>query len=206
MAGTTDTTDLSIPLASPSRAIHRNSSNVSVSSTSLSPNRKSKEESLDSTSTEKYSKMTVVDRLKSILLFHWQGRAAFVRAQLYVAGIIVVAAIINNWPHSYHRNDNHNPTMFWLANLAIVIAAGLTLKHDPTASSRGVQLLSRPQTEEWKGWMQWAFIMVRAHAWSYQVESNLFRLTLHLNLFSIITTECTQFTMRFEFLSVPTFG
>jgi hypothetical protein len=52
-------------------------------------------------------------------------------------------------------------TMFWVTNGLLFIAAMLTMKHDPNGSARGVQLLSRPQTEEWKGWMQFAFIMVR---------------------------------------------
>jgi hypothetical protein len=51
--------------------------------------------------------------------------------------------------------------MFWVMNGLLFIAAMLTMKHDPNGSARGVQLLSRPQTEEWKGWMQFAFIMVR---------------------------------------------
>jgi hypothetical protein len=50
-------------------------------------------------------------------------------------------------------------TMFWVVNAIFLMAAVLTLKHDANGSARGVQLLSRPQTEEWKGWMQWAFIM-----------------------------------------------
>jgi hypothetical protein len=54
-----------------------------------------------------------------------------------------------------------NMTMFWVSNGLLFIAAMLTMKHDPNGSARGVQLLSRPQTEEWKGWMQFAFIMVR---------------------------------------------
>jgi N-acetylneuraminate 9-O-acetyltransferase len=100
-----------------------------------------------------------MNRLKNILTI-WPGRSEFIHAQLYMAGILLVAAIGNTWPYSYPRNDNHNPTLFWIMNGIIVIAAICTWTHDPEASSRGVQVLSRPQTEEWKGWMQWAFIMV----------------------------------------------
>jgi uncharacterized integral membrane protein len=49
--------------------------------------------------------------------------------------------------------------MFWVMNACLLVAAAFTMKHDTTVSSRGIQLLSRAQTEEWKGWMQWAFIM-----------------------------------------------
>jgi N-acetylneuraminate 9-O-acetyltransferase len=89
----------------------------------------------------------------------WKSRKEFLYAQLQVVVIVVIAYIGNTWSVSYPRNDNHDPSMFWVLNVALLIAAVLTLKHDPNGSSRGVQLLSRPQTEEWKGWMQWAFIM-----------------------------------------------
>jgi len=92
-------------------------------------------------------------------LQQWKSRKEFVMAQVQVAVILVIAYIGNNWPVSYPRNDNHDPTMFWVMNGGLFIAFLATLKHDKEASSRGVQLLSRPQTEEWKGWMQWAFIM-----------------------------------------------
>jgi hypothetical protein len=91
----------------------------------------------------------------------WSSRQDFIKAQLHVAVILGVALIGNNWPYSYPRNDNENATMFWVMNAAIAVAAVATVKHDPHGSARGVQLLSREQTEEWKGWMQWAFIMVR---------------------------------------------
>jgi N-acetylneuraminate 9-O-acetyltransferase len=100
-----------------------------------------------------------MNRVENILQ-QWKGRKDFLWAQLHMTGIIVVALIGNNWPVSYHRNENHNPSMFWVANIALGIAAYMTLKHDVQESARGVQLLSRAQTEEWKGWMQWAFVMV----------------------------------------------
>lgn len=92
---------------------------------------------------------------------NWTGKHDFLKAQAQVAAVLVIAAIGNNWPVSYQRNDNHNPTNFWIMNAALAVAAIFTLKHDTEGSARGVQLLSRPQTEEWKGWMQWMFIMVR---------------------------------------------
>ena len=98
--------------------------------------------------------------LTNILMKHWKGRKEFLSAQGQVAVILLVAFVGNNWPKSYHRNENHNPPMFWVMNALLLVAAIATLKHDSNASSRGVQLLSRSQTEEWKGWMQWAFIMV----------------------------------------------
>jgi uncharacterized integral membrane protein len=46
--------------------------------------------------------------------------------------------------------------MFWAMNGALFVAALVTLKHEP---SDRITILSRHQTEEWKGWMQWAFIL-----------------------------------------------
>jgi 10 TM Acyl Transferase domain found in Cas1p len=90
---------------------------------------------------------------------NWNGNIDFIQAQGQVALVLIVAYIGNNWPYSYPRNDNHNYTMFWSMNMAVLIAAACTMKHVP--NTRGIQILSRSQTEEWKGWMQWAFIMVR---------------------------------------------
>jgi hypothetical protein len=100
------------------------------------------------------------DRLKKMKL-NWPGRHEFLKAQAVIAGILWLAAFGNKWEPSYDRNENHDMFTFWLMN-GLILAVGIyTLKHDANGSARGVQLLSRPQTEEWKGWMQWAFIMVR---------------------------------------------
>ena len=92
----------------------------------------------------------------------WKSRNDFLRAQVQVAVILLIALTGNNWPWSYPRNDNENPHLFWFMNVILLVAAAATMKHDANGSARGVQLLNRNQTEEWKGWMQWAFIMVRA--------------------------------------------
>lgn len=89
----------------------------------------------------------------------WAGKREFLLAQAQVCVILAIAYIGNTWPHSYPRNDNHNPHMFWIMNICLGIAALVTFQHDVNGSARGVQLLSRNQTEEWKGWMQFAFIM-----------------------------------------------
>lgn len=92
---------------------------------------------------------------------HWASRNDFLMAQISMVGVLMAAWIGNNWPYSYPRNDNENSVMFWLMNLALVVAALYSVKQEPTSANRGLQVLSRSQTEEWKGWMQWAFIMVR---------------------------------------------
>lgn len=71
--------------------------------------------------------------------------------------VLLFAYIGNNWTKTYPRNDNHNPNMFWVMNGLLTVAAIATWKRKD--NTRGVQFLSRPQTEEWKGWMQWAFIL-----------------------------------------------
>jgi len=97
----------------------------------------------------------------SFFLERWTGRYEFAKAQAQVVVILLIAYLGNNFPKSYPRNDNHNMTAFWIMNGLLALAAAFTMKHDAQVSNRGVQLLSRAQTEEWKGWMQWAFIMVR---------------------------------------------
>lgn len=93
------------------------------------------------------------------LLQQWQSRKAFLEAQGHFILVLLVAYCVNNWPVSYARELNHSNFMFWF--MSIVVMGGVaysTLKHE--TNKRGVQLLSRAQTEEWKGWMQFAFIMV----------------------------------------------
>jgi hypothetical protein len=92
--------------------------------------------------------------------FYWKGRHEFFSAQAQVAVVLLIAYIGDRWPKSYPRNDNHDPRMFWICNACLLVAALVTLKREENGSARGIQLLSRPQTEEWKGWMQWAFILV----------------------------------------------
>eukprot|EP00567_Pseudictyota_dubia_P004649 CAMPEP_0197445426 /NCGR_PEP_ID=MMETSP1175-20131217/10646_1 /TAXON_ID=1003142 /ORGANISM="Triceratium dubium, Strain CCMP147" /LENGTH=446 /DNA_ID=CAMNT_0042976381 /DNA_START=176 /DNA_END=1516 /DNA_ORIENTATION=- len=89
---------------------------------------------------------------------HWKGRNDFFLAQVQIAVILGVAYWGNNWPQSYPRNDNHDPRMYWVMTGAMFVAALASMQRDEKKSSR-VVLLSRAQTEEWKGWMQWAFIM-----------------------------------------------
>ena len=92
----------------------------------------------------------------SKICYSWKGKNDFLKAQCHVCIILVIALVGNNWPNSYPRNDNHDPKMFWAMNGALLVAALLTLKHEP---SDRITMLSRHQTEEWKGWMQWAFIL-----------------------------------------------
>jgi hypothetical protein len=97
----------------------------------------------------------------NVLCFEqWKGRREFVLAQLQVMVVVAIARFFNTWEPSYPRNDNYNPAMFGLMMVFLCIAAAVTLKHETNANHR-IFLLSRQQTEEWKGWMQWAFIMVR---------------------------------------------
>ena len=91
------------------------------------------------------------------IIQEWKGAAECGKAQLQMMVVLIIAYIGNNWPNSYPRNNNHNPTMFWVMNFLLLVAALASLKLEPT--KRNIQLLSRPQTEEWKGWMQFAFIM-----------------------------------------------
>eukprot|EP00957_Ditylum_brightwellii_P207237 15352099-Ditylum_brightwellii.AAC.1 len=95
----------------------------------------------------------------SSILSRWTGWKDFLLAQGHVSIILFVAYIGNNFPKSYHRNENHNPDMFWFVCGIMTVVALATLKHKESDPKRGVQLLSRAQTEEWKGWMQFAFIM-----------------------------------------------
>lgn len=102
------------------------------------------------------------------IMENWTGRKEFASAQLKVAAILLVARFGDRWEPSYPRNDNHNMILFYAAHVILLIATIATWKHNPREpTSTRVTFLSRPQTEEWKGWMQFAFIMYHYYrAWS----------------------------------------
>ena len=141
------------------------------------------------------------------LLQQWKSRKAFLDAQGHFLLVLLVAYCINSWPVRYPREQNHNEFLFWFMTLVVMGGAALTtLKVEK--SKRGVQLLSRAQTEEWKGWMQFIFIMV-----------SIFLLQQAIGYFAICCSLCKQFydfstttiaiavfTMKFVCWSVPMFG
>ena len=91
------------------------------------------------------------------------GLKDFMKAQLKVAVILGIAYAGNIFEPAYPRNDNHSPTMFWIVNAFLAIAAIFTWKWEASKAGRSggnprIICLGREQTEEWKGWMQWAFI------------------------------------------------
>ncbi len=102
----------------------------------------------------------------------WKGKKEFCNAQFKVAAILLLAFLGDRWEPSYPRNDNHNMSLFWAGHVVLLVATIATWTHVPRRSRDGtvsdrVTLLSRPQTEEWKGWMQFAFIMYHYYrAWS----------------------------------------
>ncbi|CAB9528157.1 REDUCED WALL ACETYLATION [Seminavis robusta] len=148
---------------------NRNTSSQPASSRSIADNTAPVADPLSGSSKDFKPPAAVVDGLSSLnnaihrflqrnpLLNQWKSRRAFVSAQGHMLGILLVAIIVNNWPVSYPREDNHSEPMFWFMVLLMGGATAYTLKHKP--GTRGVQLLSRAQTEEWKGWMQFIFIM-----------------------------------------------
>mmetsp|Transcript_22103 Transcript_22103/g.24857 ORF Transcript_22103/g.24857 Transcript_22103/m.24857 type:complete len:503 (-) Transcript_22103:308-1816(-) len=92
------------------------------------------------------------------------GFGKFFFAQIQVALILRFAVFGDSWEPSYPRNDNHNMTLFWALHGVLLVASILTWTHKPRER---VTLLSREQTEEWKGWMQFSFIMYHYYrAWS----------------------------------------
>ncbi len=99
----------------------------------------------------------------SSVLFSATWWKAFVLAQARLGMVCLIAHIGNRWSSSYQRNLNANPSMFWTSVLFCLIAALATCTRRPGGSieerkERKICLLSREQTEEWKGWMQWVFI------------------------------------------------
>lgn len=85
------------------------------------------------------------------------------QAQCKVAVVLAVAHFGNTFEPSYQRNENKAPSMFWLVNAFLLVGTISTWTWKASSAGRGggtprIVCLGREQTEEWKGWMQWAFI------------------------------------------------
>ena len=99
----------------------------------------------------------------------WTNGKEFVLAQAKVSVLLAFAYFCDNWEPSYPRNENHNMNLFWIAHLVLAIITFMSWEHVPPRDSTSTKVipLSRCQTEEWKGWMQFAFIMYHYYrAWS----------------------------------------
>ena len=76
--------------------------------------------------------------------------------------VLVVSHVLNRWPNSFPRNENQNPDLFWSGMLLTAFAALATL----TKSEKEV-VMSRDQTNEWKGFMQITFILYHYYRATY---------------------------------------
>lgn len=102
------------------------------------------------------SSKVVIDKLP--------GFGKFLFAQIQLGIILSIACYGDGWEPSYHRNENHNMTLYWSLHVVLLLVSIMTWTHKPRER---VTLLSREQTEEWKGWMQFSFIMYHYYrAWS----------------------------------------
>jgi len=117
----------------------------------------------DTTKRHAYRPAIMVSALKAWAVQEKNGLKDFSLAQCKVAVILAVAHFGNIWEPSYPRNDNHAPSMFWLVNAFLAVGTFMTWTWKASSAGRGggsprIVMLGREQTEEWKGWMQWAFI------------------------------------------------
>jgi len=105
----------------------------------------------------------------SMITSSWGGKSAFLLSQMQVIAVLIIARVGDRWEPSYPRNQNHNMILFYGMHAVLLLATICTWKHTPPRdpNSNKVTFLSRGQTEEWKGWMQFTFIMYHYYrAWS----------------------------------------
>jgi hypothetical protein len=110
----------------------------------------------------------VLGKLHKNIWIPWKGKNDFFKTQLKMSIILLIAYLGDRYEPSYKRNDNHNMTAFWIMNGILLILSAITWT-GPSSPNAGdvhsnptpvkITFLSREQTEEWKGWMQFAFIM-----------------------------------------------
>eukprot|EP00903_Cladosiphon_okamuranus_P018236 g16775.t1 len=68
--------------------------------------------------------------------------------------IITFAYMCENHPLFAHSKKVHDMDMFWCVALMLLVSSALNVR-----KSKGGDVLNREQTEEWKGWMQFMFLM-----------------------------------------------
>ncbi|CAM9317992.1 unnamed protein product [Scytosiphon promiscuus] len=68
--------------------------------------------------------------------------------------LITFAYMCEHHPPFSHSKKVHDMDMFWCVALMLLVSSLLNVR-----KSRGGDVLNREQTEEWKGWMQFMFLM-----------------------------------------------
>ena len=114
-------------------------------------------------STPALAMSSILSRIRAWATQDQNGLKDFMIAQLKVALILFIAYKGDKFEPAYPRNDNHDPTIFWIVNACLAVGAFYTWKWEASRTGRSggsprIVCLGREQTEEWKGWMQWAFI------------------------------------------------
>jgi len=86
------------------------------------------------------------------------SRGSLVTLMGYLAqlgGILMYSWFCENMPVFDHGKKSYSRDVFWFITLVYIGVALATVKANPKDTS----LLNREQTEEWKGWMQFLFLM-----------------------------------------------
>ncbi|CBN78469.1 conserved unknown protein [Ectocarpus siliculosus] len=84
--------------------------------------------------------------LTSVRAFSWE---------LSRLGVLITFAYMcEHHPPFAHGEKAHDMDMFWCVALMLLVSSALNVR-----KSKGGDVLNREQTEEWKGWMQFMFLM-----------------------------------------------
>lgn len=81
---------------------------------------------------------------------------ALLRECARFGGILALAWCAEHRPPYPHLSKVYDKDTYWAATALLAVVAFLTIKKVP---KNGTEILGREQTEEWKGWMQFSFLM-----------------------------------------------
>mmetsp|Transcript_42103 Transcript_42103/g.131826 ORF Transcript_42103/g.131826 Transcript_42103/m.131826 type:complete len:920 (-) Transcript_42103:866-3625(-) len=82
------------------------------------------------------------------------GVYALAREFSRLGAIMIFTYVCEHFPFFPHAAKSHDMDLFWSLTAALFLAAAFTVR-----KSKSTDLLHREQTEEWKGWMQFMFLL-----------------------------------------------
>ncbi|CAM9997888.1 unnamed protein product, partial [Phaeothamnion confervicola] len=112
-----------------------------------------------------------------------------------LGALLVLAWLCEHRPLFDHQKKTHDMDMYWFMAFALAVISFANIR-----KSKGGDILNREQTEEWKGWMQFAFLMY--HYFSASEVYNVIRVLITAYVWMTGFGNFSFFYMREDYTAV----